>query len=216
MRRFLAACFAVASISAFEIVSHAAPITYNIGPFTAVGAGLDPWILTGTIVTDGKLGTIAPSDIVSWEWSVWSDGSELNHSTSANGVPTVGVGGLVGLSSALEMLYPPDLGYAAYLELKNSGEGPSQSGTSDLQMGTYAPGVLGYSTFGANINAGWDYQTSEPDPARDQLWFPITSPTLPSGLFVVATAVPEPTTITLLAAALVMLAAVRIMRRRHR
>jgi hypothetical protein len=98
MRSLLLASLAVA---AGMTTARADQITYNIVPYPSLQNGFS---LSGSITTDGAIGLLSPTDIVSWSFEISKDGVvDDNTGTTING-PV----GLIATPTALALLRPTD------------------------------------------------------------------------------------------------------------
>jgi hypothetical protein len=168
-----------------------ADITYNIVPET-----LGPWTVTGTITTDGKIGTLTAGDIVSW--ALTAEGSGVMSPTFALSSPTgsVDVEGVSLAASTSELLFDmgaTDAGLFAIF--------------SPLEGGRYIAGVWVLATMVDDFGWPWGELV-----AIDNWGFTGTSNEHNHAFVVGQAAVPEPSSVILL---LTMLVAVAFVTRKR-
>jgi hypothetical protein len=89
MRRSIVVCWISGSVALFTSAANAAAITYQLVPAVMDGrVPVGTFTLSGSITTDGTIGTLGPGNITSWDWTA-TDGTEM-FSASGGAVP-VGV-----------------------------------------------------------------------------------------------------------------------------
>jgi hypothetical protein len=82
------------------VLANATPITYNILNNPDLQNG---WTLSGTITTDGTIGTIQANDILSWTWTITKG---VISSTASSTDPGVGMNTLGITATAAGLLLP--------------------------------------------------------------------------------------------------------------
>ena len=98
MRQFL---LGFLGIFAGVTTAHADQITYDIVSYPSLQNGFS---LSGSITTDGTIGLLSPTDIVSWSFEISKDNvTDDNTGTNING-PV----GLIATPTALALLRPTD------------------------------------------------------------------------------------------------------------
>jgi len=191
-------------------------VTLIISPQSAMSLPITPvalssgYTLTGSITTDGTIGSLSSSDITAWNWTATGPSS---FSQSFSGPTSTESLDLTSTSTTLSISFPPD-GGPPYPYTANGGHLYLISPTTTTPY------------------AYWETAVTDPGPNNPQpIWqavigyddFPTTysggytSPTLPSAPLTIATAVPtpEPATITLLGSAILLLGGFRLLRRRR-
>jgi PEP-CTERM motif len=166
---------------AFAHPGEAGPITYTIQNYPADQNGAT---LSGSITTDGVIGNLAGTDILSWSWTITpSGGTPFTFSSSEAGAETFLQGTLVASASTITM---PATGFA------NDGENNLDLGTSDnATLLGYARentngGVLG--VYDGRISSGNVWSTVDPAMGGTDPWV----------IAVAGAAVPEPSSVLLL------------------
>ncbi len=89
MGRFTVAVVAFVVLLAAPCIGNAGTITYSIQNYPADQNGAT---LSGTITTDGAIGNLASSDILSWSWTI----------TPAGGTPVTVTSSVAGLYNKLD------------------------------------------------------------------------------------------------------------------
>ena len=163
-------------------------ITYSLAdPFTS-GSGMSD---SGSITTDGKTGTLAASDILSWNWSAAYNSNQFSNSGTTAAVFT---GGITASASQLYIAFPGTL---------------TLGGTPFLSFAStpYETGGVTTTSFGDSPSPTY----SQTNYYRNGFGDPIDPPN-----FVIGTAspAPEPATLTLLGSALLGFGVVRLRQRR--
>ena len=167
------------ALVALLVISDAtnADMTYNIENYPADQNGAT---LSGTITTDGEIGPLATSDIVSWSWTVTtSGGTSYSFNSSMTGSQTAVTGDVVESRTSITIAYSPD--GESLVSLSDTAAGYNQ-------LVYYRDGIdYAYRCF-----AGPD--TEYP------IWGtmnPVVGNTDPWVIAVAPTSVPEPTSLTL-------------------
>jgi hypothetical protein len=181
----------------------ASPIMYAITPITFAKDG---FTLTCTITTDGTIGSLSPSNIQSWNWL----------EASPPQVPAFTASGSSTDAGSYVYLDPSNSLWATstelYVPFPSSvfalGDPGSQGGTLDFWTQPLLDPTLDYTQFVGvqpnTVSIGHDGVTTD------------FGPNVPSTPFVIATAVPEPTTASLVACALLSFAGARASKRYRR
>jgi PEP-CTERM motif len=175
MREFALAVMAFVVMPAFPRICDAGTITYSIQNYPADQNGAS---LSGTITTDGTIGNLASSDILSWSWTITPLGGTPFTLTSSDPDSITNVlGSLVASASEITIAVPVNGGAETNdLTLENAG------GIGSLEYSRESGGSVyfGYTASNAPI-----WFTGNPSMGGTDPW-------------VIATAsVPEPSTITL-------------------
>ena len=179
---------------------------YNLVDYPSDEAG---WKLSGSITTDGTIGDILPNDIVGWTWTASNGVASFTTNSTDNGSrtytswigfsPNYTYPGILATPTKLSILDP------GTLYLQNSWTGTSLDWT---RWTPQSPAVYtANAPFSYNINNGFMWE--------DGYYENTNPPTeLPAAGWVIATAAPEPSTLTLLGSALLGLGVVYLRRRK--
>lgn len=114
LRQFLFLAAAVAMLTAPDRITDAGEITYSLQNYPADQEG---YTLSGTITTDGVIGGLAASDIVSWSWTISYPSEQLVTFSSSD--PQTGIvldGSVIASQSAITIGLPSQPG-ANFLEV---------------------------------------------------------------------------------------------------
>ena len=204
MRHFT---IALASLCMLLVVSQRtkADMIYDLQNYPADQNG---HTLSGTISTDGTIGTLQPSNILSW--SVTIDGTD-NFSSHDAGASTL-LAGLGPSASPTELTFSPSPSAAASL-FELSTEPPGGGPVSSLQWLNPPTGIPESPLYAAYYHAG------PPATIQSSLWYtnnPIMGGTDPWVLAVAqTTAVPEPSALVLVGSAIVCGLAYGLARKRR-
>ena len=99
MRQFLLSAAAAAMLIAPARITDAGEITYAIQNYPADQQGAT---LSGTITTDGVIGNLAASDILSWSWTITpAGGTPFTVTSSDAGAEALSVGSIVASQLAI-------------------------------------------------------------------------------------------------------------------
>jgi hypothetical protein len=169
MKRIRLAAVAIAIVMTAGI-SKAGQITYSLQNYATDQAGST---LTGSVTTDGNLGTLTAADIVAWTWTV----------SPPVGAPFT----LSGVASTVSLLIATDT--QLLLPVGQSNAVPSEfflvgpAGTSSAELTYFRPSVgQGDSIYGASSNTSGFWITDNPAMGGTNPWV----------IGVAAAAVPEP------------------------
>jgi PEP-CTERM motif len=178
--------FLLAAIGLLTRAASAAPITYTITPESLSGTP-GTYSLTGTITTDGTIGTLAMSDITSWQWQLTNGITTYSETGPPN--TSVSATGLTATATSLSMPFPAPVASEVVpggnLLLQNL------ASTSNLEFNSGT-----FDTSGVEYNSYWRVAI---EPAGVSFTLSDFSPTLPSGGAFVFATVPEPSTAVLFA-----------------
>lgn len=200
---------AVLLVVAFASVANAANITYQIaGPILA--GSVFTVSLTGSITTDGTIGALSASDILSWSYTATGGAGPYVESSSDPG-SSIFDNGLIATADSLSLpfvpappSYPQTTGSSFELISPIPGEGSSIylafSTTAAWSPPQFGPSVLTYSADTTLFDGGRDFGYSS------SMVFGSTLPTDPYRI------TPGPATLVLLGSTLLLLAAVRYRR----
>jgi hypothetical protein len=112
MRRMIIATASLAVLIVLPRVATAGDITYTIQNYPADQQGAT---LSGTITTDGVIGNLAPTDILSWMWTItYPGGTPFTLSSSDAGTQVVLLGSIVASQSSLTIGAPAPGGFNAF------------------------------------------------------------------------------------------------------
>jgi hypothetical protein len=125
-------------------------ITYNIVDYASLESG---WTVSGTITTDGSIGSLSSSDITSWAYTFTNGATVDTYSSSASEARTLVNGGLSASATQLTIGTPGNGGQTG-LALDYIGNSVGQGSLDwyrEGSFGPYQPGSDGYSgQFGGN------------------------------------------------------------------
>jgi len=146
--------------------------TYNIQNYPDLQNG---WTLSGTITTDGTIGTIIPPNILSWTWTITNGASSFTVSSTDPGAVVKTTDGITATGVALLVPFPNQA-----LLLTSPG-GALTWGTDLTQYSTAGEAFLTPTT-----GTGWS-TTETAEPGSPAWLFASTSPV----------AVPEPSSLNI-------------------
>jgi hypothetical protein len=184
MRRFVLAMAAIALLLALPRVAEA-NITYSIQNYSADQGGLT---LTGSITTDGTIGDLATSDILSWTYTITAAGGSTGTASSTDsGAGITLLENVVASQSSITLAFPDADATEVVNQLRLDTPPGAGSANLDYVRELYAPGSNTTDPhnfyIGSAHNVGnWNNM----DPAMGG-----TNP------WVIATAVPEPSSLIL-------------------
>jgi PEP-CTERM motif len=173
MPRLAVAAASLIVLLAFPLVCDAGTITYSIQNYPA---DQNDASLSGTITTDGTIGALASSDILSWSWTVTpAGGTSYTLSSSEAGAYATIDGLVVATQNEITVSgYAPTIDSENYVEL-----------ISVFTIGLYYFRNDDVSQYDALLPSGYTWLTNNPSMGGTDPW-------------VIATAsVPEPPTLTL-------------------
>jgi hypothetical protein len=89
-------------------IVHATNITYDLFSPTNGFQAAGPFVITGTITTDGRIGTITAADVVAWSWTLTTS-TDTYAADSHMAGSSVGLHGLpaIATESSIYLSYPP-------------------------------------------------------------------------------------------------------------
>jgi hypothetical protein len=164
---------------------------YELGPETLVGnSGTSFYTVTGTIVTDINSGALSPSDIVSWQWTATGDTSSFSLSSSVPQAYANILGKVIATPSEIYLAWNDPFETTDQLLLTTpfvpANESLGLNFNQVYQQGTGQGHIQMLELYNGAVNGFWQVNLGgganfEPPPA------------------VIATAVPEPSTIILAA-----------------
>ncbi len=183
MTRFLRVMGTIALLLAVPRLAEAGPITYTIVNYPADENGAT---LSGSITTDGTFGDLAKADITSWTFTITPSGGMAETASSSDAKSNVGItGDVVASQSSITLAGPTMLSSDNILQLVVQGNGTSGgyklSYHRNLNAEDFASG-----TFQGIANTQNIWLTGSPSMGGTDPW-------------VIATAVPEPSSLILAA-----------------
>lgn len=193
--KFLAATAVAAVLCVITANIQAATITYSLVNNAAYQNGLT---LSGSITTDGTIGPIGGGNIGAWSWSLTNGLGTVVGSSSGVGLPSYAMDNVTATQDEILML---PFGGDCHLSLTtDSNRALDWSGSSSFDFDLFIiPASRTYRAF---------------DNASQQIWIDAYNPELTStqsGRWIVAQAVPEPTSALMSA-----LGATMLLRRRRK
>jgi hypothetical protein len=179
------------------------PITYTFPDDVALQNGHD---LIGSFTTDGKIGALTASDILSWSITV-TDGYYGYTFAPAYGI-AVATGVVATAGGAIEILPPPEEGTGVINTLVFEGSNVAGVGNVYWTFGSYLDGakydlITAYGTISPYGGVLWSDSTLIPSPAQPLV-------------IAQSSSVPEPSSLTLALLGSSCLAVIRCTRRQRR
>ena len=175
MKRIIPAAVAIAIVMTANI-SQAGQITYSLQNYAADQAG---FTLTGSVTTDGNLGTLTTADIVAWTWTVSSAGGASFTLSLGPGIST----SVLNLVATETQLLVPEL----QTEQSDIIFGGGVVGSAVLAYRREENnGIFLYAAVTSSPSVGWDTEN------------PAMGGTNPWVIGVAATTVPEPSAVVLM------------------
>jgi len=174
--------------------SHAATLTYNLGPFIA----------TNGDVIDGSVTIQNGTTITAFNWEVLRGSNWYAGAAS----PFYGWFQSDFLTQGNELLLAPNA--SSYFHIYTTVAGSTSPPTSDFVISPYANGI-GDTKYGLQISGGYNLYFGGPT----EIWYADTSGTSPTQPYVIGTlAAPEPSSVALAVIGLAFLLACGLRRRR--
>jgi hypothetical protein len=202
MRQFVFAAAAVSVLVAGARTTLAGQTTYSIQNYPADQNGA---ALSGTITTDGVVGDLAVSDILSWSWTVTpSGGAPITVSSSDTGAAVFIQGSVVASQSSITIAAPADVSALTLTVFDPS------IGESELSYErAFTPGEPEFDVYEG-------VSTTISQQAVWETFNPAMGGTDPWVIAMAAAAVPEPSSFVLAATALACAVVLAVARNRTR
>ena len=178
-------------------LASAGPITYDLASYADYQNG---YTLSGTITTDGTIGVISSTDVLAWNITM-TNGTFTAEATSTASDALLIMQGPV-TATPTQILLPPDGPFPAVENIIDMQDGPLSAEPTGLLWSrtNNTPGNADYylGRVASSPQSLWDNQVSSPPGLS------LGGPT-----WVIANAVPEPSTLTLVGIATLCMAGVR-------